>query len=123
VRGDTFRDFVHDQLRDLGPIELRAMFGGYGLYHGDRFFGIVYQGRLYFRTDTASRRPYVDAGMRPFRPNARQTLGSYFEVPPDVVEDGEMLVAWAHAALAAQPTVKRARRAGGVRERGRRRSG
>lgn len=48
---DSFRDFVLDQLPALGDIRCRAMFGGYGLYLGEDFFGIVYDGRLYFKTD------------------------------------------------------------------------
>jgi DNA transformation protein and related proteins len=96
----SFTAFVLDQLADLGEVQARAMFGGHGLYLGDAFFGIVYKGRLYFRTDEATRSGYVRLGMEPFRPNARQTLKSYYEVPVDVVEDGEALVRWARAAAA-----------------------
>jgi DNA transformation protein len=71
------------------------MFGGYGLYHGDAIFGIVFQGRLYFRTGPRTRAPYVEKGMARFKPNARQTLKSYYEVPADVLEDAETLRAWA----------------------------
>ena len=31
------------------------MFGGYGLYAGEVFFGIVANGRLYFKTDDETR--------------------------------------------------------------------
>jgi hypothetical protein len=33
--------------------------------------------------------------MKPFRPNAKQTQISFYEVPIDVLEDAEQLVAWA----------------------------
>ena len=71
---DSFGEFVRDQLRELGQTEYRAMFGGYGLYQGRVFFGIIFKGRLYFKTDAASRPAYVRRGMRPFRPNARLVL-------------------------------------------------
>lgn len=75
---DTYRDFVLDQLAPLaGALECRKMFGGCGLSLGGSFFGILYRGRLYFRADPASRAEYEKRGMRPFRPNARQTLRSY----------------------------------------------
>jgi DNA transformation protein len=32
--------------------------------------------------------------MKPFRPNAKQILKSFYEVPIDVLEDAEQLVAW-----------------------------
>lgn len=96
----TFKDFVLDQLSGLGGVEARRMFSGYGLYLGDLFFAIIHGGRLYFRTDDATRGDYESRGMGPFRPNARQTLASYYEVPVDVVEDEDALVAWARRAAA-----------------------
>jgi DNA transformation protein and related proteins len=92
---DGFKDFVLDQLADLRGVTCRAMFGGYGLYRGDAFFGIIHKGRLYFKTDDASRETYRQRGMKPFRPNRKQTLKTYYEVPVDVMEDAEQLVAWA----------------------------
>ena len=95
----SFIVFVRDQLRSLGAIEARAMFGGYGLYAGDAFFGIVYRNRLYFKTDLLTAADYIDQGMAPFQPNRQQTLKNYYEVPADVLEDPEQLARWARAAL------------------------
>lgn len=103
---DSFREYVLDQLGELG-VTARAMFGGHGLYRGPEFFGILHQGRLYFRTDTASRAAYTERGMRPFRPNVRQTLASYYEVPAEVLDDAETLAAWARAALKSRPERRR----------------
>jgi len=89
---DSFRDYVSEQLGD--GVEIRPMFGGYGLYRDDRFFGIVFKGRLYFRTGPQSRKTYLERGMKPFKPNARMTLKTYFEVPADVLEERETLRAW-----------------------------
>jgi len=100
---DMFVVFVRDQLSPLGHITARAMFGGYGLYRGVAFFGIVYANRLYFKTGPDSVDEYRRRGMQPFRPNARQTLKSYYEVPADVLEDAEMLERWARVALSAAP--------------------
>lgn len=75
------------------------MFGGYGLYRGDVFFGIIHKSRLYFKTDPKSLPSYLEAGMKPFRPNDKQTLKSYYEVPVDVIEDSDQLIAWARRAF------------------------
>lgn len=99
---DSFKDYVLDQLAGI-DVSARPMFGGHGLYAGATFFAILHRDRLYFRTDAASRGRYTARGMEPFRPNARQTLTSYYEVPADIVEDGELLTEWARAALAAAP--------------------
>ena len=100
--GASFRDFVLDQLEGLGDVEGRPMFGGHGLYRAAAFFGIIYRGRLFFRTDEATRGEYLDHGMEPFRPRPRQELGSYYEVPPEVLEDPSALARWAGAAVRAR---------------------
>lgn len=97
-----FRDFVLDQLTAFRPVDCRAMFGGYGLYAGSAFFGILHNNRLYFKTDSAdtkSTEPYRARGMKPFRPNKRQTLKSYYEVPADVLEEPRELSEWAARAV------------------------
>ena len=99
---DTFRDFVLDQLQLLGQVDCRRMFGSYGLYHDAVFFGILAQGRLYFKTNTVTRMAYIQHGMQPFRPRAGQTLKNYYEVPVDILEDHEQLTVWARQAVACQ---------------------
>src|SRR5262245_490037 len=98
MRDDSFKEFAIDQLRGLGEVECRAMFGGYGIYAGDCFFGIIFNGRLYFKTNEASRADYIARSMEPFRPKPNQELGNYYEVPPDVIEDSAQLEAWAREA-------------------------
>ena len=103
MKDDTFKDFIVDQLTAIRGVMSRKMFGGYGLYSDGTFFGIIYQGRLYFKItpDTVSK--YLAQGMTPFRPNAKQTLKTYYEVPVDVVEDAERLATWAVQALRSRP--------------------
>lgn len=99
MKDDSFKDFVLDQLAGLGEISCRAMFGGHGIYLGKTFFGILFKGRLYFRTNEETQTEYERRGMKPFRPNDRQTM-KYHEVPADVVESREELAAWARKAVA-----------------------
>lgn len=93
---DSFREYVEEQLGE-GPT-FRAMFGGHGIYRGDTFFGIIHKGRLYFKTGPLSRAGYVAKGSAPFKPSARQTLKSYYEVPAEVLEHAETLREWADRA-------------------------
>ena len=95
---DWFRDFVLDQLSELSGLTHRAMFGGYGLYQRETFFGIIHERRLYFKTDGTTRAAYVTRNMKPFRPNPKQTLKTYYEVPVDVLEDAGELTIWAQKA-------------------------
>jgi len=103
MRDDSFKVFVLDQLSALPEVRAKAMFGGHGLYQADCFFGILMEGRLYFKTDAQSRSAYLERGMSRFTyEKARRTMTShYFEVPPDVLESREDLVAWAQRAVRA----------------------
>ncbi|GIV95430.1 MAG: hypothetical protein KatS3mg057_0087 [Herpetosiphonaceae bacterium] len=96
---EPFVEFVRDQLRDLGTIQIRRMFGSFGLYAHGVFFGIISDGELYFKTNDQTRPEYEAFGMAPFRPNAHQTLKTYYAVPPDILEDSEQLVVWAERAI------------------------
>ncbi len=50
-KDESFKDFVLDQLQEIDNVEARRMFGGYGLYQDETFFGIVHKGQLYFKID------------------------------------------------------------------------
>ena len=98
MTSDSFTGFVRDQLAGMESLRLRRMFGGQGLYWGEQFFGLIFDDRLYFKTNDQTRKIYEARGMAVFQPNERQTLKHYFEVPAEVVEDQTQLVEWAREA-------------------------
>lgn len=71
------------------------MFGGWGIYRGPQMIAIVYDGRAYMKTTSESQRMrFQDAGMGPFQPRPRQTLKSFWEIPPDVLESAAATRSW-----------------------------
>ena len=102
MKEDSFKDFVVDQLQELNDVEARRMFGGYGLYRDETFFGIIHKGRLYFKIDESTVGEYRKRKMTAFRPNVKQTLKSYYQVPVDIIEDADQLRQWAEKAVACQ---------------------
>jgi DNA transformation protein len=100
---ESFKEFVLDQLGALPEVRARAMFGAHGLYQGGHFFGILDEGRLFFKTDAQSQSDYVARGMGPFtyESKGRVLTMSYHELPPDVLENAPELVAWAQRAIQA----------------------
>ena len=118
-----FRDFVLDQLAGVRDLHAKRMFGGLGLYSGERFFGIVAADELFFKVDDSNRGAYEAAGSDAFRPLADQSRPvsmSYWRVPIEVPEDSGELAAWALAAIRAadntaakrKPALPRARASG-----------
>jgi DNA transformation protein len=97
----SFREHVLKQLAAMGEITARPMFGGHSLYWRDTIFGVVFGERLYFKVDDQSKGDFVSRGMGPFRPNERQSLNSYYQVPPEVLAEPEALLSWAREAIRA----------------------
>ena len=98
---DSFKEFVLDQLGALPELRARAMFGAHGLYAGEKFFGILDEGRLFFKTDAQSQADYTARGMGPFTYESKGKVltMAYHEVPPDVLENAPELTAWAQRAI------------------------
>jgi DNA transformation protein len=109
---DQFVDFLLDQLDAIDDVRAQRMFGGFGLYSGDVFFGIVHKDTLYFKVDDRNRNDYQNAGMGPFKPYGdRPMTMQYYQVPVAVVEDADDLCLWARRAIEAKGR-RRKRRAG-----------
>jgi DNA transformation protein len=98
---DSFKEFVLDQLSALPELRAKAMFGGHGLYSGDKFFGILDEGRLFFKTDSRSQAEYTARGMGPFtyEMKGKVMTMAYHEVPPEVLEQPHELTTWAQRAI------------------------
>jgi DNA transformation protein len=97
----SYREYIVDQLgRVLPDVSARAMFGGVGLYAEDLFFALVDDDVLYFKVDSENRPSFEARGMGPFMPfGPGKEVMQYYEVPGDVLEDAELLRAWAEAAV------------------------
>jgi DNA transformation protein len=111
----SYREYIVDQLSGLGEVVVKRMFGGLGLYFGGAFFGLVDDDTTYLRVDDATRPEFIVRGMDPFRPVRSQPEKvslNYYQVPGDVLEDGDELVVWARRAIKAakSPTAGAARR-------------
>lgn len=98
---DRFEQHILDRLSALGEVSARPLFGGHSLYWQGTIFAIAYAGRLYFKVDEDSKDDYLARGKGPFRPNERQTLKSYYEVPTEILADREALLSWAGEAIRA----------------------
>ena len=63
---EGFKDLVRDLLADFGPVTIRNMFGGAGIYAGGVMFAILDDDVLYLKTDETSARVFREEGMEPF---------------------------------------------------------
>jgi DNA transformation protein len=109
---DGYLDYVLEQLCGLGRVVPRRMFGGVGLYHGERFFGLVFRDTLYLKVDDSNRGDYETRGMDRFRPypDKPHLSMTYYAAPADILEDAEECTVWARKSVAAANVPKPAAR-------------
>ena len=101
---EGFVDLLEDLLAPLGPIAVRRMFGGAGVYCEGEMFALISGDTLYFKTDTEGRTAFEAEGMGPFtyaRKGGTGTLGSYWRAPERLFDEPDEMVAWGRRALAA----------------------
>lgn len=112
-----FQAFLHDQLAPFGPITIRRMFGGAGIFRDSLMFGLIADETLYLKVNDSNRADFERMGMRPFtymRKSKPASLG-YYEVPADILEDPQALCAWAEMAFAVALATARTKSSGARR--------
>lgn len=109
---DGFLELLRDQLSGLGPIRIRRMFGGAGIYCDGVMFALVSDDTLYLKADDSNGGDFEAESLPPFSyetKTGRTTIASYRRAPERLLEDPDELVAWARAALAAAHRAQRAK--------------
>jgi DNA transformation protein len=92
-----------DLLALAGPVQARAMFGGYGLYLRGAMFGLLDDDELFLKADDESRAAFVEAGCRQWTypgPKGPMAMG-YWRPPDEAHEEPEAMLRWARLAVAA----------------------
>ena len=95
-----FAEQLHEVFERFGPIQLRRMFGGHGVYREGRMFALIAGERLYLKTDDASRAHFEARQLAPFEytRQGKTMRMSYYEAPPELFEDRDEAAVWARRA-------------------------
>ena len=103
ARDRSFVDRVCGLLMPLGPVQARAMFGGWGIYLDDLMFGLVAWDRLFFKVDEESKARFADVGSTAFtyEGKSKPVEMSYWEAPEGSLDSTDALLPWAELGLAA----------------------
>lgn len=109
----SFRSNVLEQFTAIDGIATRSLFGGMGIYRRGVMFALVVDERLYFKVNAGNKPDFQQAGSVPFIYNRHDKKGenklvtmSYWEVPPQVMEDKELFFQWAIKAYEAAVKAK-----------------
>lgn len=115
---DPFHEFVHELFAWLGPVTIRRMFGGAGVFQEGVMFALLAEDQIFLKADAALRADLMAEGAAPFlwtRPSdGRVTDLGYVGLPSAALDDPDEACQWgrralavAHAARAAKPPKRR----------------
>ncbi|CAN1722360.1 DNA transformation protein and related proteins [Hyphomicrobium sp. 1Nfss2.1] len=98
---EGFIELLRELLTDIGPLGVRRMFGGAGLFADGLMFGIVIDDVLYLKADDTTRGDFEAEGLAPFsyQRNGRAVDLSYWRSPERLLDDADEMHAWAQQAL------------------------
>jgi DNA transformation protein and related proteins len=118
VAGDSFAEFLREQLAPLGRVGLRRMFGKTGVFCDGVMLGMVTDNMLYLRVDAQNREAFKEAASSPplnYEKGGSTIDLSFWRAPERLFDEPDELVDWARLALAAARRVaaKRGRAAPG----------
>lgn len=88
-------------MRGLGPVTVKRMFGGAGVYADGVMFGLIEDDTLYLKADDTTRAAFVEEGQTPFVFDGATgpVAMSYWRVPERLYDDPDEMVEWARRAL------------------------
>ncbi len=96
-----FVDHLADLFQAFGPVTVRRMFGGHGVFRDGLMFALVVDDALYLKADEQNRVMFESCGLPRFdyaRRGKRVSL-SYYLAPGDALEDPLTLAEWARPAF------------------------
>lgn len=85
----------------FGPVSIRRMFGGAGVFAEGVMFALISDGDLYFKADEETIPAFRAEGAGPFVYGSRdrRVVMSYWRLPHRLLDDPEELALWARAAV------------------------
>lgn len=102
---------IEEMFEALGPVSIRRMFGGKGIYHCGIIFAIELRGDIMLKGDAESAELLEAAGAQRWcyeGKSGKLVAMPYWSIPEEALDDPDLMAKWARVALDA------ARRAAGA---------
>jgi DNA transformation protein len=96
-----FTEFVRDQLAGVGPVTVRRMFGGAGIFANGIMFALIANDTLFLKADAQSSPEFLAEGLKPFEfngKNGKRVYLGYFRCPERCLDDPSEMTLWARKA-------------------------
>ena len=105
-------DDIIDLFAAFGPVSVRRMFSGFGIYADGTMFALAARGVVYLKADEETASAFRQEGADPFTYARRGRIArlSYWRLPDRLYDDPDELAAWARTALSVALRAKEAKR-------------
>ena len=102
-------DAIAEMFEGLGPVSIRRMFGGKGIYHNGLIIAVELRDELMLKADAVCNPEFAEAGSRQWIYEGRRgqpVAMPYWTIPDRAVDDPDEFALWARksyeAAIRAQ---------------------
>jgi len=102
------QDFIRDLFAPFGPVMVKRMFSGAGIFADGLMFGLVVRDVIYLKADDANRADFEREGCAPFSYTRGKKSGRpsehalpYWRLPERLYDDPDELAVWARRSFAA----------------------
>jgi DNA transformation protein and related proteins len=95
---------IRELFAAFGPVTVRRMFGGAGIFAEGMCIAIVVDSVIYLKTDDQTAAGFEAEGLQPFSyrtGSGKRTVMSFWRMPDRLYDDPDELVGWARAAFGA----------------------
>jgi DNA transformation protein and related proteins len=94
---------IADIFADFGPVRVRRVFGGHGVYADGIVFALELRGEIFLKADAESEAAFAAMGSSPFtyqrRSSGKSTTLPYWRMPETAFDDPDELRRWCGLAL------------------------
>jgi DNA transformation protein and related proteins len=116
-------EFIYELFAQFGPVTVRRMFGGAGIFRDGLMFGLIIREVIYLKADETNAPEFEREGCAPFtytrgRKSGRPSQHAlpYWRLPERLYDDPDELAAWARRAFAVAERKKLTPRGRGKRK-------
>jgi DNA transformation protein and related proteins len=95
-------EFIRDLFAQFGPVTVRRMFSGAGIFRDGMMFGLIIRDVIYLKADDGNIADFEQEGCTPFTYTRGKTSGQpsqhalpYWRMPERLYDDPDELAVWA----------------------------
>jgi DNA transformation protein len=88
---------IEEMFQSLGPVTIKRMFGGKGVYHMGRIIAVEFRDEMLLKADDVSAAEFEAAGARRWfyeGKTGKPVNMPYWSIPDDAFDDPEIMAHW-----------------------------